>query len=252
MRAAVVGGTGTLGRLVVDELLERGAAVRVLSRRDPGDLPAGVEHRRADLSSGEGLVGGLADVEVVVGAANSFRGSKQVLVAGSERLLAAGSEAGVGHYVEISIVGCDRVPYPYYRVKVAQEQALEAGPLPWTLLRATQFHQLLDWAFAAAARFGVRPTGAARFQSIAAAAVATRLADAALAEPAGRLPDLAGPQVQTLGELSAQWAQARRRRRLPLRIPSWGGLGRALAAGGLCDPRASAPGQTFAEWLTDG
>jgi uncharacterized protein YbjT (DUF2867 family) len=251
MRTAVIGGTGTLGALVVRELLARGEDVRVLSRGETGSLPVGAEHRRADLTTGEGLEAGLDGVEVVVDAANATKGAEQVLVAGTRRLLDAGNAAGVRHHLTISIVGCDRVPVSYYRAKVAQEDALSSGGLPWSLLRATQFHQLLDQVFSAAAKWGVRPTGAAKLQPIDPGIVAARLADAAQAEPGGRLPDLGGPRVASVSELSGFWRSARGRRALPLRIPSLGRIGRPLAAGALCVPDAAAPGRDFEEWLRD-
>jgi uncharacterized protein YbjT (DUF2867 family) len=245
---AVVGGTGTLGAPVVRELLARGATVRVLSR-NPTAVPAGAEHHRVDLASGEGLAGALADAEAVVDAANSTKAAEEVLVAGTRRLLEAEAAAGVGHHVAISIIGIEQVPLSYYRAKLAQEAAIEGGPVPFSILRAAQFPQLLDGAFAAAARLGIRPTGAAKVQPIDPAVVAARLASAALAAPAGRLPDIAGPRVQTLSELSRAWADARRRRLLPLRVPAWGKMGRALAAGALCDPAAATTGEDFEEWL---
>lgn len=248
MTVAVVGGTGTLGSLVVADLLGRGERVAVLSRRDAG-VPAGAEHRRVDLTSGEGLDLALDGVRAVVDAANSQKGAKETLVEGTRRLAEAGARAGVANHVTISIIGIDRVPVSYYKVKLAQEEALEAGEVPWTLLRATQFHQLLDETFAKAARFGVRPTGSAKVQPIDPAVVAARLAEAALAAPAGRLPDVGGPRVQTLSELSGAWATARGKHRLPLRVPSLGTTGKAVAVGGLCDERAAAPGEDFAEWL---
>jgi uncharacterized protein YbjT (DUF2867 family) len=245
---AVVGGTGTLGTLVVSDLLAKGATVRVLSR-NATNVPAGAEHRRVDLTSGEGLAQALAGADTVVDAANSTKAAEDVLVTGTRRLLEAEAAAGVTHHVAISIIGIDQVPMSYYRAKLAQEQAIESGPLPYSLLRASQFPQLLDSAFAAAARFGVRPTGAAKVQPIDPAVVAARLADAALADPAGRLPDIAGPKVQTLSELSRAWAAARGKHRLPLRVPAWGKMGKALAAGALCDPAAATPGEDFEEWL---
>jgi uncharacterized protein YbjT (DUF2867 family) len=248
MTVAVVGGTGTLGSLVVAELLGRGERVAVLSRRD-ANVPAGAEHRRVDLTNGEGLDLALDGVRAVVDAANSQKGAKETLVEGTRRLTEAGARAGVANQVTISIVGIDKVSIAYYEAKLAQEKALEAGEVPWTLLRATQFHQLLDGAFATAARFGVRPTGTAKVQPIDPAVVAARLAEAALAAPAGRLPDIGGPRVQTLGELSREWAAARGKHRLPLRVPALGKMGKALAAGGLCDERAAAPGEDFEGWL---
>ncbi|OJU83078.1 MAG: hypothetical protein BGO11_05170 [Solirubrobacterales bacterium 70-9] len=245
---AVVGGTGTLGAPVVRTLVAKGATVRMLSR-NATDVPAGAEHHRVDLTSGEGLAAALAGVDAVVDAANSTKGAEEVLVAGTRRLLEAEKSAGVGHHLAISIIGIDQVPMKYYRVKLAQEEAIEGGAVPWSILRASQFHQLLEMAFSAASRFGVRPTGAAKVQPIDPVIVAARLADAALAAPAGRLPDIAGPQVETLSELSRAWAAARGKRRLPLRIPSWGKMGKALAAGALCDPAARTTGETFEEWL---
>jgi uncharacterized protein YbjT (DUF2867 family) len=251
MTIAVVGGTGTLGSLVVADLLGRGERVAVLSRRD-ANVPAGAEHRRVDLTNGEGLDLALDGVRAVVDAANSQRGAKKTLVEGTRRLTEAGARAGVANHVTISIVGIDRVPMSYYEAKLAQEEALAAGEVPWTLLRATQFHQLLDGALTAAARFGVRPTGRAKVQPIDPTLVAARLAEAALSPAAGRLPEMAGPRVQTLTELSAAWATARGRRRLPLRVPALGKMGGALAAGGLCDERAAVPGPDFSEWLAHG
>jgi uncharacterized protein YbjT (DUF2867 family) len=251
MVVAVSGGTGTLGSRVVAELLARGERVVVLSRGAEG-VPAGAEHRAVDLADGDGLAAALAGVEAIVDAANSQRHAEEVLVGGTRRLGAAGAEAGVGHHLLISIVGCDRVPISYYRAKVEQERALGAGPLPWSLLRATQFHDLLGSLFAAAGRWRLRPTGAVRLQPVDVGVVATRLADAVRSEPAGRLADLGGPRVETLGELGAQWRAARGHAALPLRLPLVGGLGRALREGGLCDPGAAAPGPSFAEWLARG
>jgi uncharacterized protein YbjT (DUF2867 family) len=188
----------------------------------------------------------------VVDAANSQKGAKETLVAGTTRLLEVGARAGVRNHVAISIVGIDLVPVSYYEVKLAQERAVLAGEVPWTLLRATQFHQLVDSALASAARFGLRPTGKAKVQPIDPAVVAVRLADATLAAPAGRLPDLGGPRVQTLTELSATWAAARGKHRIPLRVPAWGKIGKALAAGALCDELGAAPGEDFEEWLRHG
>lgn len=245
-----MGGTGGVGSLVVAELARRGDEVVALSR-SPGRpaLPSGVSHRRADLATGEGLGEGLDGVEVVVDASNALKEAQDVLVAGTERLLRAEAETDVGHHVAISIVGCDQVPIAYYRAKVAQENAVESGPVPWSLLRATQFHSLLDWAFGRVARFRLLPTGAARLQPIEPAIVATRLADAARSGPGARLPQVAGPEVATLTDLAKAWRRARGRTLLPLRIPMIGKVGRAVGDGALCDPAAAVEGLSFEQWL---
>jgi uncharacterized protein YbjT (DUF2867 family) len=174
-----------------------------------------------------------------------------VLVEGTRRLLRAGAAAGVRHHVGVSIVGCDRVPLAYYKVKVEQEEAIAAGEVPWSLLRATQFHTLIAWAFGQAARFGVVPSGGARLQPIDPRVVAARLAEVVRGEPAGRLPDIGGPEVQTLTELAKAWRGAGHRA-LPLRIPMIGRIGRPLLEAALCNPVAASDGPSFAEWLTHG
>lgn len=262
MKVAVVGGTGQLGKPLVAALASRGDEVLVLSRSAPRKLPDGASHRRLDLTEepkpsaagagDDGLAEALAGIEVVVDASNSNpRRAGPVLVDGTKRLLRAGREAGVRHHVGISIVGCDRVPIAYYKVKVEHEEAIAAGEVPWSLLRASQFHSLIAWAFAQAGRFRVVPTGKARLQPIDAQLVAERLAAVAHAEPAGRLPDMAGPQPQTLSELAASWRRAGHRG-LPLRLPMIGRIGRPLREGALCDPNAAADGPTFEEWLSRG
>jgi uncharacterized protein YbjT (DUF2867 family) len=253
MKVAVVGGTGVLGKPLVAELVARGDEVRVLSRNAPRRLPDGASHRRVDLTDGEGLSEALENVEVVVGVANtkSQLNAAPVMVEGTKRALRAGAAAGARHYVGISIVGCDRVPIPYYKVKVAEEEAIAAGEVPWSLLRATQFHGLLGWAFEQAGRFRVVPTGPARLQPIDVSVVAERLAEVAHAEPAGRLPDVAGPEVRTLTELAEAWRKAGHRA-LPLRIPAIGRIGRPLRESALCNPDAAAGGPTFDEWLSRG
>lgn len=252
MKVAVVGGTGVLGKLVVAELAARGDEVLALSRRPGRTVPEGVSHRRVDLTTGEGLAEALAGVEVVVDASSSStpRRAAPVLVEGTKRLLRAGAEAGARHYVGVSIVGCERVPMAYYKVKVQQEATIAAGAIPWSLLRATQFHTLIDYLFKQDARFGVVRSGSARFQPIDPSLVAERMAGVAHADPAGRLPDVAGPAVLTLSELAKAWRQAGHRA-LPLRFPMVGPIGRPLREGALCNPDAAAGGRTFEQWLAD-
>jgi uncharacterized protein YbjT (DUF2867 family) len=252
MKVAVVGGTGVLGRPVVAELAARGDEVVALSREPGRTMPEGVSHQRADLTTGDGLAEALAGVEVMVDASNSStpRRAAPVMVEGTKRLLRAGAEAGARHYVGVSIVGCERVPMAYYKVKVEQEEAIGAGAIPWSLLRATQFHTLIDYLFKQDARFGIVRSGSARFQPIDPPLVAERMAGAAHADPAGRLPDVAGPEVLTLSELAKAWRQAGHRA-LPLRFPMIGPIGRPLREGALCNPDAAAGGRSFEQWLAD-
>jgi uncharacterized protein YbjT (DUF2867 family) len=242
MRIAVVGGAGTLGRQVTAELNRRGHEVRVLSRRSP-QFPV-------DLTSGQGLDGALAGCDAVVDASNTQRQARQVMVEGSARLLAAEQQAGVGHHVCISIVGCDRVPMGYYRVKADQERVVAQGPVPWTIVRATQFHELVNGLFTAAARYRVLPAPGMPLQPVAAAEVARVLADAAERDPSGGRICVAGPQVSSVRELARSWLSATGRPAVLLPVPLPGSLGRALRAGALTTPNADVTGtMTFAGWL---
>ncbi|HMD92426.1 MAG TPA: NAD(P)H-binding protein [Trebonia sp.] len=162
MRIAIVGGTGMLGRRVGDELLARGHEVRVLSR--------GAPEYRVDLTTGAGLDKALDGCEVVIDASNnSSRSAATTLVDGTLRLLAAGQEAGVAHHVVTSIVGCELVPMGYFRVKAEQEDLVARGTVPWTIVRATQFHEYVAAMFGAGARWRALPVPRALLGAVAAA-----------------------------------------------------------------------------------
>lgn len=249
---AVVGGTGTLGRAVVRELLAGGHEVAVLSRNPPSRR-TGASHRRVDLSDGSGLDAALEGVETVIDAANGPSGANAapVLVDGSKRLLEAGAKAGVKHHLCVSIVGCERVPTAYYKVKTAQEEAVRTGALPWTIVRATQFHNLIDWALGKYTRMGVTPVIAGKLQPVDVPTVARFTAGFATGAPRQASLEITGPQIEPIRDLAEQWRKARGRRSLllPVRMP--GPIGRALLAGGLTNRNAPYQGTiTFEQWLT--
>lgn len=244
MRIAIVGGTGTLGKHIVANLQHRGHEIRVLSRSSP-DFPV-------DLVSGKGLDTALDGCAAVVDASNasSPKRAEQVLVAGTRRLLAAEQRVGVSHHVCISIVGCERVPMGYYRVKTKQEQAVEHGPVPASIVRATQFHELVSAALAAAGRYRVLPVPRMRLQTVAAVDVASVVADVAEGEPRGRI-QVAGPQVLTARDLARTWRAATGRTAVMLPLPVPGRIGGALRDGALTVDHADVLGTiTFADWLS--
>jgi uncharacterized protein YbjT (DUF2867 family) len=252
MRAAVVGGTGTFGALAAAELRRRGHEVVVLSRR-PGNGTGAADHRRVDLSTGEGLPGALDGIDIVVDSANATRpgrAMREVLVGGTRRLLDAGAQAGVRHHALVSIVGIDRVPVSYYKVKLEQEQALASAKLPASILRATQFHQLVDKLFSVASRFGALPTGAIRLQPVDPAEVAAVLAAALEQGPwPGRI-EIAGPEVMSLTDLAGVWRAARGIRRLLVPVPALGKAGHALRDGALTAPDGPRGSIDFRDWLS--
>jgi uncharacterized protein YbjT (DUF2867 family) len=256
VNVAVPGGTGTLGGAVVEELVGRGHDVRVLSRRPPPRPQPGSVHHAVDLATGAGLRAALAGVDAVVDATNtpgSGRKATPVLVDGTRRLLDAEAGQAVGHHVAISIVGVDVVPLSYYRAKLAQERIVEDSPVPWSIVRATQFHELLDRIFGMTARAAIVPATGFPVAPVDPRFVATVLGDAAEAGPGGRLAPVAGPQTAPLGELAREWARARHRRLVALALPLPPAMRRALYGGGLV-PGAEAitGGPSFGEWLRTG
>jgi uncharacterized protein YbjT (DUF2867 family) len=149
----VTGGTGVLGSKVVERLRSAGIEPRVLSHRGrPGTIVG-------DLLTGEGLEEAVSSVDTIVHCASSpFRKVRQTDVEGTQRLLDAASRAGVSHLVYISIVGIDRArSYPYYRVKLETEKVVKGSLVPYTILRATQFYDLVLMAIRALTSLPVVP-----------------------------------------------------------------------------------------------
>jgi len=244
----ITGGTGTLGREVVPLLREAGRDLRVLSRssREPGD---GVTYVTGDLLTGEGVEAAVAGAGVVLHLAGGAKGDDVA----TRNLAAAASRAGVRHLVYVSVIGADRVPLAWFRSKLAAEQAVAGSGVPWTTLRAAQFHGLVFMVVEKMARLPVLPVpGGLRFEPVDARDVAGRLADLTLGEPAGLVPDLAGPHVYTLGELAGGYLETRGKRRLrvPVRIP--GKPGRAYRAGDNLAPEGAEIGKrTWEEFLAE-
>lgn len=240
----VTGGTGTLGRAVVELLRRAGHSVRPLSRHpDPGDPDA----RAVDLRTGAGLRPALEGVDAVVHCATSPSGGD---IEAATHLIRQVRAAGVPHLVHISIVGVDRVPLGYYKDKHLVERALESSDLGWTVLRATQFHALVRRVCAGAARAPLMPVPDVDVQPIDSGEVASRLALLAAGTPAGRVPDMGGPRVESFRDLARAYldAQGLRKPIVPVRLP--GRTFAAYRAGGHLAPGRAVGRVTFAEYLS--
>ncbi len=236
----VTGGTGTLGRLVTERLRAAGHEVRVLSRHS---RPYGVDLREG----GPGLDAAVAGADTIVHCASSPRGGDE---RAAGHLIAAARKAGVGHLVYISIVGIDRVPFGYYKSKLAVERLIEESGLGWTVLRATQFHDLLVQVFGALSKSPVvlLPAGV-RDQPVEVAEVADRLAELAPKAPAGRVPDMGGPEVRSLQSLARAYLKATGRKRALLNVPLFGQAYRGFRTGGHLTPEHAVGKGTFEEYL---
>lgn len=244
----VTGGTGTLGRIVVPLLRDAGHAVRVLSRH--GGRPAdGVDHVTADLLTGAGVDPAVRGAGTVLHLAGGPKGDDVA----TRHLVDAARRADVRHLVFISVVGADRVPLAWLRSKRDAEQAVAGSGVPWTTLRATQFHDLTLTMVEKMAKLPVVPVpGGLRLQPVDAREVAARMVELALGAPAGLAPELAGPRVYGLDELVTSYLTAvgRRRLRLPVRLP--GRAGRAYRNGdNLTGPGATHGVRTWEAFLAE-
>jgi uncharacterized protein YbjT (DUF2867 family) len=245
MRVAVAGGTGVVGRHVVAAARERGHDAVVLARS------AGV-----DLTSPAGLADRLAGVDAVVDVTNvrtQKRSESEAYLGGVTRnLLAAEQAAGVGHHVLLSIVGVDDVDYGYYAGKRLQERLVAGGAVPWSILRATQFHEFAEQVlgYVRVGPFSVVPQMLS--QPVAAREVGEALVDLVEAGPSGRVPELAGPDRLQMVDLARRVSQARRLGRRVIGVPLPGAAGRGMRSGALCPAGPGPRGRiSFDSWLAD-
>lgn len=252
----VTGGTGVLGSRVVDRLLARGHRVRILSRTTGADGAPAARRVQGDLRSTGGLEEATRDIEAIVHCASATRaatsrGRRGVDVVGTRRLLDAARRQGAPRIVYPSIVGIDGHPLDYYRVKRAGEQEVEGSGLPWTVLRATQFHELLALGLEALAHLPVLPVPRGwRFQPISAGEVADRLVDlVSPGEPVGRADDLGGPEILDADVLARAHLAASGQRRRVVAVSLPGRVAKAFRQGRQLCPECRTGTLTWTEFL---
>jgi uncharacterized protein YbjT (DUF2867 family) len=152
-KVTVTGGTGVLGRALVPRLQADGHQVTVLTRRPAARVPDGASRVIGDLARADGLDPAVAEAEAVVHLASQPFRPARVDVAGTRALIEAVRRSGGGpHLVHVTIVGVDKIPWPYYERKPEAEAVVSASGLSFTIQRATQFHDLMLMAMASAAR----------------------------------------------------------------------------------------------------
>ena len=241
----VTGGTGTLGRAVVPLLLAAGHDVRVLSRRADPRLPAGVAGWQGDVLTGVGVDDAVDGCDVVLHAAsNPRRNARETEEAGARHVGSAAKGAGA-HLLYVSIVGVDRHRLPYYRAKLAAERIVADSGADWTVLRATQFHDLIDLFLGRGVFVRTRHL---RFQPVEVGEVAARLAELVAGGAQGLAPDFGGPEVLSIRELAEtrRIATGLRTRLVPL--PAVGFLA-DFDAGRHLTPDHRAGTGTWQQWL---
>jgi uncharacterized protein YbjT (DUF2867 family) len=252
----VTGGTGTLGHQVVARLREAGRGVRVLSRRTH-EPSAGVEYVTGDLLKNDGIQAAVDGAEVIIHCAGSNKGDDEA----TRNLVRAASQAGARHLVYISVIGADRIPvvsgvdramFGYFAAKLGAERAVAGAGLPWTTLRAAQFHDLVLMVARQMARLPVIPVPAGfRFQPVDSGEVAERLVELALGPPAGLVPDMAGPRVYLTADLIRGYLRAAGKRRVMVPLPLPGKAAHAIRAGANLAPQPAAGRRTWEDFLAE-
>ncbi|MEU7854435.1 NAD(P)H-binding protein [Nonomuraea sp. NPDC049141] len=243
MRIAVAGATGNIGSLTVAALDREGHDVIPISRS------LGV-----DLVTGDGLDDTLTGVEALIDVTNGPAADRDETVAyftaTTRNLLAAEERAGVRHHVLLSIVGIDQIEgNAHYAGKREQERLVAAGPVPWTIVPATQFHDFAAMVASWTEQDGVATIAPLLVQPIAPADVADVLAEITVGAPRGRYVDVAGPEPQDLVDMARRTNQARG---LEVKlVPTWSGLFGPSMAGNILLPGDGAriAPTTFDEWL---
>ena len=252
-RILVTGGTGVLGREVVGRLVERGDEVRVLTRNPRALVPDPAQTVRGDLATGERLLEAVVVADVIVHLATNPWRAGRVDLEGTRGLVEAARAGSSPHVVYISIVGVDRIPWGYYRLKLATERMIAESGLPWTVLRTTQFHDLVFVAFFYTSRLPVALVPkAVSAQPVDARDVADALVELASA-PAlnGYAPDLGGPEVHSAMELMQMVLRALDRKRPIVSLPIPGQVGQGFRAGYHLVPGGNQGRRTFAAYLQE-
>jgi uncharacterized protein YbjT (DUF2867 family) len=232
----VTGGTGRLGRSVVARLVDAGREVRVLARRQRDTHPQ-VTFFTGDLRRGAGIDPAVRGAGVIIHCATSTKGDAEA----TSNLVTTAARAGSPHFVQPSIVGIDAMAaWGYVKAKLEVERIVENSGLPWTILRVTQFYNYCFDNSRKLAKFPlVAPVpGGFRVQPVDSREVAARLVDLALGAPAGRAPDMSGPEVSSWEDLFRSYLAATHQRKwvVPMPVPG----SKAVRKGALLPP----PGHT--------
>ncbi|MFJ7998879.1 SDR family oxidoreductase [Streptomyces sp. NPDC096310] len=241
MKFAVIGGTGLIGSQVVTILNAAG------HEAVPHSQSTGV-----DVISGQGLDEAAAGADVLVNLTNSptfDEASPDFFRTSMDHLLAAATKGGVGHFVILSIIGTDRVPeLDYYRAKTLQENILAAGPVPYSIVRATQFMEFMGAVLAMTTDGDTVRLPATPIQPIAAKDVAAAVAEVAAGPPLNGMHKIAGPEVFPLDELGRITLSRTGDHRTVVTDPA-AGMFAAVKGDVLTDRNAHLAPTHYADWL---
>jgi len=236
----ITGATGTLGSALVPLLRDSGHELRLLSRSRPPS-PQGsdgaIAWARGDVSTGAGLEDAFRGVHTVVHCAGSQSGDGEK----ARHVVDAASQSGVEHIIHVSVVGADTIPvvsavdramFGYFASKREAEEVITGSPVPWTMLRPTQFHEFVIMVLEQLIRLPVLPLWrGVSFQPVDSGDVARRLVELVHAGPAGVVPPLGGPAIHPMEQLARDYLRVITKRRMIVTMPVPGRAAAAFRAG---------------------
>jgi uncharacterized protein YbjT (DUF2867 family) len=244
----ITGGTGLLGRAVCEILDGRNISYLIASHQETVP-PNGVY---MDLSTGKGMEEAVSNKTVILHLASDKKQPNND-VQGTARLLHTIKSQGLTpHFIYISIVGVEELPLPYFKQKAQVEQLVMQSGLPYSIVKATQFHEYIDGLLTSFFKFGIGllPKNVL-VQPVSVPIAARALSDLCSTKPTFLSQVLAGPEVLKLQDMATQWLRVQKKNKKYISFSLWGKAGKKLKAGVLTSPKNKQSGLTWSSWLKE-
>jgi uncharacterized protein YbjT (DUF2867 family) len=251
-RILVTGGTGALGTDLVKRLSQTSHTIRITSRK-PKPADTKFEWAQVDFETQTDFSEAVRDVDTIVHcASSSVRNTYQSDVIGTQNLLASVKKASIKNFIFISIVGIDRIPFGYYKHKLAIEKLIQESGVPYTINRIAQFHGFIDMLLGFERKLPVLvvPTQW-QAQTIDTRDVAQYLMPFIENAPTGRIDNVAGPQVMRVGEMARMWRDVQGMHRPIVQMPTLGAVAHGFGQGYNTAPDKAYGSMTWADYLQE-
>lgn len=238
----ITGGTGTLGKQLCAQLDTHGVQYQVGTRKSN----LGEKYITMDLVQNVGVSDAIAGKEIIFHLATDM---KKETVATQNLIRALGTNSDV-HLIYISIVGIDKVPFPYYKRKLASENVIKQSGIPYTILRATQFHEFANNILETLLKYrvGFLPKKIV-LQTIGSEVVASELYKISKRKAQNATNEIGGPIIQNLNQMCQIWLCQTHRKRWIINLPIPGQLGRTFKGGYLTTPNIHGHSSSYGDWL---
>lgn len=204
-RILITGGTGKLGQELSKQLINKGFQVTILSTQQNPDIQYCSNIHTGNLTDISSLKNAVLNSDIIIHCASNPRNSKVIDIEGTKNLLQITSQKQLNHFIYISIVGVDKSMFPYYQSKLEVEKLIQESNLPWSILRATQFHDMILDRFIKPfdeKTVSLKIPQGMQFQSVAIEDVANKLFSLAIGSYTNTIETIAGPEIYTIEEMT--------------------------------------------------